>query len=108
MLLNGNKIRIARYSMNMLEDEMVLFNEEANKVVVLNRTAAFIFNELVESDEFGVALTSSIIANKLLSKYNLLDSEFKKVCIDVDSSLDSLYKAELLMPANDIRGKTVK
>ena len=96
MKLNGIEIRIASYTSEALDDEMVLYNEESKKIIVLNQTAAIVWNEIAGSQLNGKDICTAEIANKILQIYNLSQTEFDKVSDDVDETIENLFKSLLL------------
>ena len=97
MKLNNINIRIALNSSENLDEEMVLYNEEASKIIVLNRSAAYVWKKIIEFVEEKTDFRSENIVDKLLSYYELSKESFNEVLIDVNETIELLFEAGLIV-----------
>ena len=69
MKLNDIEIKISNYTSEILDDEMVLYNEESQKIIILNQTAIFIWKEITENYCENKNICTQDIVNNLLTIY---------------------------------------
>lgn len=96
MKLNGVETRISFYTSEALNDEMVLYNEESKKIIVLNQTAKLVWEEITNSFLNNKDICTSNITNTILHIYNLPESEFDAVSDDVNETIELLFQSTLL------------
>lgn len=96
MKLNGIETEIASHSEEILDNEVVIFVEDAKKIIELNNTAMLIWNAIKTHHEKNLCLDTKGIVNMFISKFNLLDSEKKEIYNDVESTINLLFEASLL------------
>lgn len=96
MKLNGVEIGISAYTSETLNDEMVLYNEDSKKIIVLNQTAMLVWKEIVESYVKNENICTKDIVNIIVKIYELSESETDAVCNDVDETIELLFESSLL------------
>lgn len=96
MKLNGVETSISSYTSETLNDEMVLYNEESIKIIVLNQTAILVWKEITESYRKNENICTKDIANAIMKIYELFESEIDTVCNDVDETIELLFQSSLL------------
>lgn len=95
MKLNGVETSISSYTSEALNNEIVIYNEEDHKVIVLNPTAALVWKEITESQNKTDSCTKDI-ASMLMKVFNVPESNIDTVCSDVDETIELLFQASLL------------
>ena len=96
MELNGRKIAISSYTSAVIDDNTIIYNEVAERIVVLNDSDAFIWEKIVEMSQQEIDLITQEIANKICQEFNIRDIEFQSICTDVDNTIQSFFDASLL------------
>lgn len=96
MKLNGAEIGISTYMSETLNDEMVLYNEDSKKIIVLNQTAMLVWKEITESHVKNENICTKDIVNKIVKIYELSEDERNTVCNDVDETIELLFESSLL------------
>ena len=96
MKLNGMEIKISNCTSEILDDEMVLYNEEKQKIIILNQTATFIWKEIIASYLENKNICTQDIVNNLLIKYNVSDVGIGIIVHDVEETIELFYQAYLL------------
>jgi hypothetical protein len=96
MKLNGVETNISSFTSETLNDEMVLYNEESKKIVVLNQTAMLVWKEITENHLKNKNLCTKDIAYVILNTYELSKSEIDAVCNDIDETIELLFQSSLL------------
>lgn len=96
MRLNQKEIILHSFVSESIDDQMVLYNEVAQKVVVVNQSAAFIWNEIVDKYRQKTNLSTEEIAHLICKKYHLTDNSFLGVCDDIEDTIASFFEASLL------------
>lgn len=94
-MLDNQTIKICEYECEALEEERVLYFPGYDKIAVLNGTASFIWNIIVENAPKGVS--STYIANAICEKYQLLDMDIHTILCDVDDFLSILIQEKLII-----------
>lgn len=72
-----------------------MYAEKEKIVLVLNNTALAVLNAIKDAAEKKRDTTTEEIAELLCEQYSVGKEEFKEVCRDVDSTVKSLFDAEL-------------
>ena len=96
MKLNGIEIGISAYISEMLNDEMVLYNEDSKKIIVLNQTAMLVWKKITESYEKNENICTKDIVNIIAKIYELSESEADGVCNDVEKTIELFFQSSLL------------
>lgn len=96
MRLNEKKIVIQPYISKTIGDELVLYNEMAQKIVVANHSAALIWNEIIDTYHQQKNLTTQEIASLMCRRYNIHDMNLQDICNDVDKIINLFIDASLL------------
>ncbi len=96
MKLNGKEIKLASYCYEILNDEMILFNEDSKKIIILNCTAIIIWNEIVRNFEINQNVCTDDIADKLMQTYLMPETEKKCIYSDVEEIIERLFQSSLL------------
>lgn len=96
MKLNGIEIGISEYIEELIDDEIVIFQEKTKKIIVLNQTAMLIWNKICENYLVNTNINTIDIARVLLKKYDLPQSEINIICEDIDETIELLFQAALL------------
>ncbi len=96
MKLNGVEIGISAYTSETLNDEMILYNEDSKKIIVLNQTAMLVWKEITESYVKNENICTKDIVNIIVKIYELPESETDVVCNDVDETIELLFESSLL------------
>lgn len=96
MRLNGKEIVILPYVSETVDNDLVLYNEVARKIVVVNHSGAFIWKEIVEMYQNKKDLTTKDIANKIFQTYNVVEDVSKDIYDDIEKTILSFFDASLL------------
>lgn len=96
MKLNGIKIRISTYTSEVMGIEMVLYNEEGNKIIIFNHSAMAIWDEITNNYIRDTDLLTEDIVASLKTKYEIYESESLKVGEDVNEMINMLFQSSLL------------
>lgn len=101
MRLNNRKIIITNCISETLGDEMILFNEENQKIIVLNQTALFIWNEINRNYFKKTNTTSEKIANSIIKVFNTLEETKENIIKDVEETIEMLIDSSLIVLETD-------
>jgi len=96
MKLNKIETSISPYTFETMNDEMVIYNEESKKIIVLNQTAMLVWKKIMESSLENVDICTEDIASALMKIYDISESEINAICNDVDETIDLLFQSSLL------------
>lgn len=96
MKLNDMEIKISNYISETLDDEMVLYNEESQKIVILNQPAIFVWKEITASYLENKNICTQDIVNYLLTIYNISEIDISTVVNDVEETIELFFQASLL------------
>lgn len=99
MKLNGVNINIAPYVSEDFEEETVIYNEDAKKIVVLNCMATLIWSEVIKNSTENNDMSSSDIVNTIIDKCIGSIPEEQLLYNDVNETLELLFEAGLLQRA---------
>lgn len=94
---------LAHFSIgDCIDDEVILYNETTNKIIVMNITATHIYRLLQESCEKSNDISDVEISNYLFSIFNI--DEFQKVDVigDVRDILKNFICEGVLIVSNDL------
>lgn len=100
MKLNDKEIIIQPYAAEQVDEETVLFNKAEKKVIVINETATFIWQAIVDADNGKGDLTTEQLAHAICSKYGLPDNEFSNVADDIADTIALFFDVSLLSEIN--------
>ena len=48
MLLNGKVIEIVSYTSENIDDDLIIYNESFKKIIILNHTAKYVWNLIID------------------------------------------------------------
>lgn len=96
MKLNEKEITIPPYAIETINDNIVLYNEAAKKIAVVNQTGAFIWKEIAYMYQKGCDLKTEDIVNKIFKVYSISDIDFQDVYDDVSRTISYFFEASLL------------
>lgn len=96
MELNGVSVNISSYTSENINNEMVIYNEHSQKIIVLNETATIIWEKINESYIKRTNIFSADIAKMIMKAFDISDSEIDKIINDIDETIELFYQSELL------------
>lgn len=100
MKLNDVEISVSKYISEELENDVVLYNEERMKIVVLNHTASLIWKTIINNCNNQRNLSTNDIVIELQKSYNISEEEIKNIHSDVNETIKLLFQASLIKAEN--------
>lgn len=97
MKLNDTEVRLASFSAEVVDDDTLIFNEDANKIIVMNQTASVIWRELVNCNSANSTIDTGVLTRLLMDEFNIPEEAYGFIYCDVQTTLSSFYSASLLL-----------
>lgn len=98
MKLNGVEINISSYTSETMSSEMVLFNEEAKKIIHLNQAAMLIWKVITENFQKNIDICTGDILNEFMKLYSIFEAEKSIVYSDIDETIELLFQSSFIEP----------
>ena len=95
MKLNNKIITLASYTSEQLEDDLIIFNEENKKIIIVNQTAAYIWNKILYAYNNNTDLTNDDILNDMSNEF-LGMSNVCDVKSDIENTIKTFFEALLI------------
>lgn len=96
MVLNGAEIRIRRYTVETIENDMIIYIEEDSTMLVINNTAGMILKVIIDAEAENRSITTRDIGNVLLKEYSLDKEQIDEICEDVDRTIKLFITSTIL------------
>ncbi len=96
MKINNQEIDIASYIKETLNNETAFYNEENQKIIVLNSTATTIWNIIEKSYAEQVDICTDDIVDRIKQAYDVNETENYVLVNDVEEAIQLLYDSALL------------
>lgn len=97
MKLNDTEVRLATFSAEVVDDDTLVFNEDANKIVVMNQTASVIWRELVNCNLTNSTIDTGMLTRLLMDEFNIPIEAYDSIYGDVETTLGDFFSASLLL-----------
>lgn len=95
------EVNVSRFQETTSDDEVILFFEDLNEIVVLNASATVVWNYInlsLENNESVITIDQ--IVNTLKDYYDMDNSECKTIYDDVKHIIDEFIKYRLILTNN--------
>ena len=100
LTINGRKYKYSingEYDEQTLDDDIVLFMKDVNKIFSMNSTASFIWSKIKAVDEGSSAISSEGIANDIIAHYDYDKNMYDTIVGDVNDTIGMFIDEELLL-----------
>lgn len=91
-----SKLLVSDYTFEMVNNEMVLYIKNNNKIMVLNKTAVFVLRELERLIKNDDEIIVKNIAKKLIDEYSISELQLTDITKDVQNIIDLFIETSLL------------
>ena len=96
MVLNGKMVVVSSHVSEILDEEMIIYNEAYKKIIVLNHTAIVVWNKIIESNTTNSNIGTFDIVAEIMQIYNVPKCDTNIIYNDVEDAIKLLYEASLL------------
>ncbi|MCD8345493.1 MAG: PqqD family peptide modification chaperone [Oscillospiraceae bacterium] len=97
MKLNNAPVALASCSTEMVDGQMIIYNDATQKIFVANATAATIWLEISKASEKDYSLVTEQIADAICKKYNLDLNLLNEVCRDIEETIQLFIQESLIV-----------
>ena len=88
MIVDGRRLVIPEYGFTEVDGEVIIYCEEAKKIVLLNKSATIVWQYIIESRNTVDNLSISDITDYLCSIYDISQDKYHEIACDVKDILD--------------------
>jgi len=96
------KCKVMHFLSDSVDEDLILYNEEADKIIALNATSTIIFKEIEKAYENGEALYDTDITSLLSCICNIEKPQFDDILKDVRDTLCRFIEERILEVNDDL------
>ena len=95
MKINGIEISIQKMEIKEVDETLIMCDPISKNVIVLNKTASFIWNIIAEPKRTNDNINTCDIVDKISQKYNMSKIDQTKIHDDVEEIFKNFFEIKL-------------